>query len=66
MTPEERKKPNIINPSRKKRIATGSGVKVEDVNKLLKQFEQMQKIMKKFGGKFRKGIPKFGFPKFFG
>ncbi len=66
MTPEERKKPNIINPSRKKRIATGSGVKVEDVNKLLKQFEQMQKVMKKFGGKFRKGIPKFGFPKFFG
>ncbi len=66
MTLEERRKPNIINPSRKKRIAAGSGVKVEDVNKLLKQFEQMQKVMKKFGGKFRKGIPKFGFPKFFG
>lgn len=65
MTPEEKRKPSIINPSRKKRIAAGSGVKVEDVNKLLKQFEQMQKIMKRFGGKFKKGIPKIGFPKFF-
>ncbi len=65
MTPNERKKPSIINPSRKKRIAAGSGVKVEDVNKLLKQFEQMQKVMKKFGGKFKRGMPKFRFPKFF-
>lgn len=65
MTPEEKRKPSIINPSRKKRIAAGSGVKVEDVNKLLKQFEQMQKMMKQFGGKFKKGIPKIGFPKFF-
>ena len=61
MTSEERKKPSIINPSRKKRIAQGSGVKVEDVNKLLKQFEQMQKVMKRF----KKGIPGFRFPKFF-
>ncbi len=61
MTNEERKKPNIINPSRKKRIANGSGVKVEDVNRLLKQFEQMQKVMKRF----KKGIPGFRFPKFF-
>jgi len=66
MTPEEKKKPSIINPSRKRRIANGSGVKVEDVNKLLKQFEQMQKMMKKFGGKFKKGIPKIRFPKLFG
>lgn len=66
MTPEEKRKPSIINPSRKKRIAAGSGVKVEDVNKLLKQFEQMQKMMKKFGGKFKKGFPKIGFPKLFG
>ena len=51
MTKEERRKPSIINPSRKKRIAAGSGNKVEDVNKLLKQFEQMQKIMKQFTGK---------------
>lgn len=66
MTPEEKKKPSIINPSRKKRIAAGSGMKVENVNKLLKQFEQMQKMMKKFGGKFKRGG--FGgikFPKFF-
>lgn len=65
MTPEEKKKPSIINPSRKKRIASGSGVKVEEVNRLLKQFEQMQKMMKKFGGKHKKGIPKLGFPGFF-
>ena len=61
MTSEERKKPDIINPSRKRRIANGSGVKVEDVNRLLKQFEQMQKVMKRF----KKGIPGFRFPKFF-
>ena len=64
MTSKERKKPSIINFSRKKRIAAGSGVKVEDVNRLLKQFEQMQKMMKQFGGKFNK-IPKFKFPNFF-
>lgn len=65
MTPSERKKPSIINPQRKKRIAAGSGLKVEDVNKLLKQFEQMQKVMKKFGGKNKKKFSKFRFPKFF-
>ena len=65
MTPSERKKPSIINPQRKKRIASGSGLKVEDVNKLLKQFEQMQKVMKKFGGKNKKKLSKFRFPKFF-
>ena len=46
MTPAERAKPDIINPSRKRRIAAGSGTKVEDVNRLLKQFEQMNKMMK--------------------
>ncbi len=51
MTRAEREKPSIINPSRKKRIAAGSGTKVEDVNRLLKQFEQMQKMMKQFTGK---------------
>ena len=51
MTKEERMKPSIINPSRKKRIAAGSGTKVEDVNRLLKQFDQMQQLMKKFTGK---------------
>lgn len=59
MTPKEREKPSLINPSRKKRIAAGSGTKVEDVNRLLKQFEQMQKMMKQFKGKGgkRKMIP---------
>ncbi|MDE5569704.1 MAG: signal recognition particle protein [Ruminococcus sp.] len=51
MTKAEREKPSIINPSRKRRIAAGSGTKVEEVNRLLKQFEQMQKIMKQFTGK---------------
>ena len=56
MTKEEREKPSIINPSRKRRIAAGSGRKVEDVNRLLKQFEQMQKMMKQLsGGKGMKG-----------
>lgn len=46
MTPAERENPSIINPSRKRRIANGSGMKVEDVNRLLKQFEQMQQMRK--------------------
>ena len=49
MTKRERERPAIINPSRKRRIAAGSGTKVEDVNRLLKQFEQMQKMMKMMG-----------------
>ena len=48
MTPKEREKPAIIGASRKKRIAAGAGVKVEEVNKLLKSFEQMRKLMKQF------------------
>ncbi len=51
MTKAEREKPSIINPSRKRRIANGSGTKVEEVNRLLKQFDQMQKVMKQFTGK---------------
>lgn len=50
MTMAEREKPEIINASRKKRIAAGSGNQVSDVNLLLKQFEQMQKMMKQLGG----------------
>ena len=50
MTPEERRKPDIINPSRKRRIAAGAGQEVEDVNRLLAQFRQMQKMMKQMGG----------------
>ncbi len=57
MTPAERAKPSIVNPSRKRRIAAGSGNTVADVNRLLKQFEDMQKMMKQFGvmGKNAKG-----------
>lgn len=48
MTRQERNNPDVLNTSRKQRIALGSGTDVQDVNKLLKQFDQMQKIMKKF------------------
>ena len=48
MTPAEREKPSIVNPKRKRRIAAGSGTSVEEVNKLLRQFEMMQKMMKQF------------------
>ena len=50
MTPKEREKPEIIGASRKKRIAAGAGVKVEDVNRLLKSFDQMRKMIKQFSG----------------
>ena len=50
MTPKERENPGIIGASRKKRIAAGSGVKVEDVNRLLKSFDQMKAMMKQFSG----------------
>ncbi len=48
MTPKERENPSIIGASRKKRIAAGCGLRVEDVNKLLKSFEQMRKLIKQF------------------
>jgi len=51
MTPGERARPDIIKGSRKRRIAAGSGMQIQDVNKLLKQFTQMQKMMKKMSGK---------------
>lgn len=51
MTPAERARPDVIKGSRKKRIAAGSGTKIQDVNRLLKQFTQMQKMMKKMAGK---------------
>ena len=49
MTMQERRKPKIINASRKRRIASGSGTSVQEVNQLLKQFRDMQKLMKQFG-----------------
>ena len=61
MTKEERAKPNLINPSRKRRIAAGSGMKVEDINRLLKGFDQMQKVMKQFKKKgLRRRFPGMG------
>ncbi|GLS82523.1 signal recognition particle protein [Paraferrimonas haliotis] len=51
MTPAERARPDIIKGSRKRRIAAGSGTQLQDVNRLLKQFNQMQKMMKKMSGK---------------
>ena len=51
MTPKERTHPDVINGSRKKRIAMGSGTQIQDVNRLLKQFKQMQKMMKKMSKK---------------
>ncbi len=55
MTPGERRRPAIIAASRKRRIAAGAGVHVQEVNRLLKQFMQMEKVMKKMkGGGLRK------------
>ena len=51
MTPAERENPTIINGSRRTRIAKGSGTQVQDVNRLVKQFAEMQKMMKRFGGR---------------
>jgi signal recognition particle subunit SRP54 len=60
MTKEERRNPKILNASRRKRIAVGSGTEVRDVNELIKQFRDMQKMMEKFG---KGGFPKIpGFP----
>ena len=59
MTPKERTNPNLLNPSRKNRIAKGAGVDVAEVNRLVKQFEQMKKMMKQMpgmmGGKGKRG-----------
>lgn len=66
MTPKERAKPDIINPSRKRRIAAGCGMQVEDVNKLLSQYRQMQKMFKQLNGgkgskKRRRRMPPMNF-----
>ncbi|MBP1556490.1 MAG: signal recognition particle protein [Oscillospiraceae bacterium] len=63
MTPAERAKPSMIDPKRKRRIAAGSGTRVEDVNRVLRQFEQMQKMMKQFSTKKGRGmLGKMGLP----
>ncbi|WP_207429287.1 signal recognition particle protein [Pedobacter sp. SYSU D00535] len=68
MTPYERENPDSINPSRRARIAKGSGTELQEVNKLIKQFEDMRKVMKQFSNpaqmaKMMKGMPKMPFGK---
>lgn len=74
MTPQERNFPDVIRGSRKRRIAAGSGTNIQEVNRMLKQFNQMQKMMKKFGkggmskmmrklGKMQGQMPPGGFPR---
>ncbi len=55
MTPEERRNPSLMNPSRKHRIAKGAGVDIAEVNRLVKQFEQMKKMMKQMNGMKKRG-----------
>jgi signal recognition particle subunit SRP54 len=67
MTPEERKNPDLLNASRKKRIAAGAGMDINELNVFITQFEAMRKMMRGLGG-FMKGAKKgkmpFGMPKF--
>lgn len=62
MTPQEKTNPEIMNGSRKKRIAKGSGTSIQEVNRLLKQFEDMKKMMKQMSGMQQKGKKKMNFP----
>jgi signal recognition particle subunit SRP54 len=69
MTPKERRHPHVLDGSRRRRIAKGAGVQVQDVNRLLKQFQEMQRVMKSMkGGKLRRMMSAFkggmppGFP----
>ena len=64
MTVEERQRPQIINGSRRRRIAMGSGTTVQDVNKLMKQYEQMHRMMKTLskGGKMSRLMKGMNFP----
>ncbi len=55
MTPKERQNPSMLNPSRKRRIAQGAGVDIAEVNRLVKQFEQMKKMMKQMPGMMKRG-----------
>ena len=62
MTPDERRRPKIIQASRKRRIASGSGRSVQEVNRLLKQYVTMNKMMKKMGKMGKKGLLRHGLP----
>jgi len=63
MTPKERSNPDIINGNRRKRIADGSGTSIQQVNNLMKQFEDMRKMMKMMNKTGGKGMPKLGLPR---
>lgn len=68
MTPHERENPDVINQSRRMRIAKGSGTNIQEVNKLIKQFDEMRKVMKQFSNpaaaaRMMKGMPKMPFGK---
>jgi signal recognition particle subunit SRP54 len=60
MTPRERREPDVLNASRRRRIALGSGTTVQEVNQLLNQFRQMQKMMKQFAGGKMRGLAGLG------
>ena len=64
MTKEERSNPSLLNPSRKQRIARGAGVEISEVNRIVKQFDQMKKMMKQLpgmmGGKRKGGLGALG------
>ena len=65
MTPAERENPGLLNPSRKMRIAKGAGLRIDEVNRFVKQFEQARKFMKKMPGMMknkRRGFGGFGLP----
>ena len=63
MTPKERQNPDIINGNRRKRLAGGSGTSIQQVNNLMKQFEDMRKMMKMMNNSGGKGLPKMGLPR---
>ena len=58
MTPRERRDPTVLNGSRRRRIAAGSGTTLPDVNRLVKQFSEMQKLMKQLSGRRQAGRPR--------
>ena len=61
MTPQERRKPDLLKATRKRRVAAGAGVQVQDVNRMLNQFEQMRDMMKKMkGGGLMKMMKRMG------
>ncbi len=62
MTPEERRNPRVLNASRKRRIARGSGTEVQEINQLLSQHRQMQKMLKQLNSGKMRGLP---FPRLF-